>query len=137
MFLYLILVKHFSTSSSLISYLALEETAIGSKNCFFIPLPFVFCRLSFPVTELHNYNITLVCICLNKLHFADFKPLSRGSRYMYLLLEYLSVQCRVKFDSVLHCLGPESSLNQHAVLQCCMFVSQICCYLWLLFTLAG
>jgi len=62
MFLYLILVKHFSTSSSLTSYLALEETVKGSKNCSFIPLPLVFCRLSFPATELHNY-ITLVSIC--------------------------------------------------------------------------
>jgi len=63
MFLYLILVKHFSTRSSLISYLTSEETVTGSKNCSFIPLSCVFCRLSFAVTELHNY-ITLVCICL-------------------------------------------------------------------------
>jgi len=52
----------------------------------------------------------------------DFKPLSHGSHNMYLLREPLSFQCRVKFDSVLRCLGPESSLNRHAILQCCMFV---------------
>ena len=63
-------------------------------------------------------------MCCFKISYIllTFKPLSCGSYYMYLLLEPLSVQCRVKFDSVFRCLGPESSLNRHVILECCVFV---------------